>query len=425
MKAWASPCGTLLIVECLSGSAVRLLLVHQNFPGQFRQLAPYLLQQGHELVAICSHDRPINLPIRILRYAPPEATKGLKHFGATIWEEGLRRAEAVAHCVAGLLQEGWKPDCILAHSGWGETIGLPEFLSDVPQVIWPELWVRPEHGGHGVDPLKPVVGLPQQLEQLGRHTLTRVALDSARSWILPTRHQANSFPPEFQGRRLHVVHEGIDTTVACPNPSVHYGVRDVSIDRSVPTITFVNRNLERLRGFDMFMRALPLIQRANTSVRVMIVGDNEPGYAGGSTAGLPLRQILLEELAGQLDLDRIHFFGRIPHSQLIALMQASWVHVYLSYPFVLSWSLLEAMACGCCIVGSSGMPVAEAIEDGVQGMLVPMGDSNRLAQRVIGLLQSPELRLRLGEAARLEALRWDQSVTLPKIAAVIEEATCA
>ena len=404
---------------------MRLLLIHQNFPGQFRQLAPYLLQQGHELVAICSHPRPIPLPIRILRYTPPAKTEGLNHFGASIWDEGLRRAEAVAFCVDGLLKEGWKPDCVLAHSGWGETIALPEFLPDVPQVIWPELWVQPEHGGHGVDPLKPSVGLAQKLDQVGRHTLTRVALDSAHSWILSTRHQANSLPPEFQGRRLHVVHEGIDTTIACPNPSVSFGVRGVTIDRSVPTITFVNRNLERLRGFDMFMRALPKIQQAHRQVRVLIVGDNEPGYAGNTTGGRPLREVMLEELSGQLDLDRIHFLGRIPHAQLMAVLQASWVHVYLSYPFVLSWSVLEAMACGCCMVGSQGMPVAEVIQDGVQGLLVPMDDSDRLAQRVIGLLERPDLRLRLGEAARQEALRWDQSVTLPKIGAVIEEAMCS
>ena len=404
---------------------MRLLLIHQNFPGQFRQLAPYLLQQGHELVAICSHARPIHLPIRILRYEPPAKTEGLNHFGVCVWEEGLRRAEAVAGCVDGLLQEGWKPDCILAHSGWGETIALPEFLADVPQVIWPELWVQPEHGGHGVDPLKPPVGLAQKLDQVGRHTLTRVALDSAHSWILPTRHQANSLPPEFQGRRLHVVHEGIDTTIASPNSSVSYVVRGVTIDRSVPTITFVNRNLERLRGFDMFMRALPRIQRANSQVRVLIVGDNEPGYAGGTAGGRPLRELMLEELSGQLDLDRIHFLGRIPHAQLMAVLQASWVHVYLSYPFVLGWSCLEAMSCGCCMVGSQGMPVAEVIEDGVQGLLVPMDDSERLAQRVIGLLERPDLRRRLGEAARQEALRWDQKITLPKIGAVIEEAMCA
>ena len=395
---------------------MRLLLIHQNFPGQFRQLAPYLLQQGHDLVAICSHQRPVPFPIRLLRYPAPSKVEGLQHFGASMWAEALQRAESVAHAVAALLAEGWHPDGVLAHSGWGETLGLSEVLPNVPQVIWPELWVRPEHGGHGNDP-----GLPQRLEQLGRHALTRIALDQSSAWVLPTRHQANSFPPEFQGSRLHVVHEGIDASVACPNPQVRYGVRDFFIDRSVPTITFVNRNLERLRGFDMFMRAIPIIQRSHPNVRVLIVGDNESGYAGGSPGGEPLRNVMLRELQGQLDLDRIHFLGRIPHGQLMALLQASWVHVYLSFPFVMGWSLLEAMACGCCIVGSRGMPVEEVINDGVQGLLVSMGDVDLLARRVIALLKRPELRRRLGEAARQEALRWDQSVTLPLITRVIEE----
>ncbi|MCT0250838.1 glycosyltransferase [Synechococcus sp. CS-197] len=396
---------------------MRLLLIHQNFPGQFRQLAPYLLKQGHDLAAICSHQRPAPMPIQLLRYTPPSKVKGLQHFGGSMWLEALQRAESVTHAVAALLAKGWQPDAVLAHSGWGETLGISELLPDVPQVIWPELWVRPEHGGHGTDP-----GLPQKLEQLGRHALTRVALAEAQAWVLPTRHQANSFPSEFQGSRLHVVHEGIDASVACPNPLVRYSVRDCSIDRSVPTITFVNRNLERLRGFDMFMRALPMIQRAHSQVRILIVGDNESGYAGGSPGGEPLRQVMLRELQGELDLSRIHFLGRIPHPQLMALLQASWVHVYLSYPFVMGWSLLEAMACGCCIVGSRGMPVAEVIEDGVQGLLVPMGDVELLARRVIALLNAPDLRRNLGEAARKEALSWDQSVTLPQILRVIEEA---
>ena len=177
--------------------------------------------------------------------------------------------------------------------------------------------------------------------------LTDASLAQASAWVLPTLHQAKSLPATYQGERLHVIHEGIDTQLACPNPRVSYEVRGVRIDRSVPTITFVNRNLERLRGFDTFMRALPIIQRQFPTVRVVIVGDNEGGYGGGDPSGLPLRELMLRELQGQIDLERIHFLGRIPHPYLISMLQASWVHVYLSYPFILGWSLLEAMSCGC------------------------------------------------------------------------------
>ena len=401
---------------------VRLLLIHQNFPGQFRQLAPHLEQRGHELVAIASHQRPIALKGRVLRYQEPVSLKGVP-MGSQVWHEGLERACRVARIVEQLQQEGWRPDLILAHSGWGETLGLQEVWPTVPQLIWPELWVRPEHGGYGIDPLKPPSGLGSRLEQLGRNALTRTALSAARGWVLPTRHQAESLPPEFCDQRLHVIHEGIDTRLAHPNPEVRFEVRGIRIDRSVPTITFVNRNLERLRGFDLFMRSLPLIQKQHSRVRVLIVGDNDAGYGGSDGDGPPLRQRMLQELNGQLDLERIHFLGRVPHPMLMALLQASWVHVYLSYPFVLGWSLLEAMACGCCIVGSQGMPVEEAIEHNVEGRLIPMDQPELLAKEVLQLLAHPESRAHFGAAARRRALLYDRRLTLASMTSLIEAQT--
>lgn len=398
---------------------MRLLLIHQNFPGQFRQLAPYLEQKGHELVAIASHNRPIALHGRVIRYLEPAKLEGVPN-GSQIWHEGLERAMLVAHIAEQLAREGWRPDRILAHSGWGETLALSHIWPEVAQIIWPELWVLPQHGGYGVDPLKPEAGLASCLEQLGRNSLTRTALSDASSWVLPTRHQAESFPAEFQSNRLHVIHEGIDTRLAHPNPNVTYEVRGVQINRSVPTITFVNRNLERLRGFDLFMRSLPAIQRQHKQVRVVIVGDNDMGYGGGDAATSPLRQRMLEELQGQLDLERIHFLGRVPHPALIAILQASWVHVYLSYPFIMGWSLLEAMACGCCIVGSEGMPVAEAIDNNVEGRLVPMDQPDVLAEQVLQLLNDSNLRNRFGSAARQRALMYDQRLTLKALEKLID-----
>ena len=398
---------------------MRILLIHQNFPGQFRQLAPYLQQRGHELVAICSHQRPTGVDCRLLRYPEPVQPPDLP-LGTQLAHESFERAAIVAKLCAQLEAEGWRPDRICAHSGWGETLGLKEVWPQVPQILWPELWVLPEHGGFGVDPQKPAAGLAGRLEQLGRNSLTRAALAQAASWILPTRHQANSFPPEFQGARMQVIHEGIDSELACPNSAISLQVRGITLTRETPTITFVNRNLERLRGFDTFMRALPLIQRQHPSVRVLVVGDNAMGYGGPHPSGRSIKELMLEELQGQLDLERIHFLGRIPHPSLIALLQLSWVHVYLSYPFILGWSLLEAMACGCCIVGSQGMPVEEVIHNGVEGILVPINDPQKLAQRVLALMADAPLRQQLGTTARAAAVEWDQNKTLPLQAAVIE-----
>ena len=186
-------------------------------------------------------------------------------------------------------------------------------------------------------------------------------------------------------------------------------MRGITIDRSVPTITLVNRNLERLRGFDVFMRSLPAILSRHPHVRILIVGDNEAGY-GGDVGPMSLRERMLKELEGQLDLNRIHFLGRIPHPQLMAVLQASWVHVYFSFPFILGWSLIEAMACGCCIVGSQGMPVSEVIQDGVEGVLIPMNAPELLAEKVLQLLANPDVRLRLGKAARQRVLSFTISV---------------
>ena len=405
----------------VSGWAVKLLLVHQNFPGQFRQLVPYLLARGHELRAVCSHGRPLMPEVAAARYQePPKGDLPADAPGLGFWNEASQRAPQVHELCRQWHSKAWRPDLILGHSGWGETLLLKQLWPEVPQLIWPELWVQPQHAGIGVEPGQAQPTLQQRMEFELRNQLTRAALSHAAGWVVPTQHQASSFPDEFQGPRMHVIHEGIDSAVAAPNPEVSYMVRGIPINRSVPTITLVNRNLERLRGFHQFMRALPAIQRANSQVRVLIVGDNGYGYGGGEPDGRPLKELMLEELNGQLDLERIHFLGRIPYPSLLALLQASWVHVYLSYPFIMGWSLLEAMACGCCIVGSEGMPVEEVLVHRRNALLVPMAEPLRLAEAVLGLMGNSSLRQSLSHQAREDALRWDQSVMLPRLTALIE-----
>ena len=275
---------------------------HQNFPGQFRQLAPHLESRGHDLVAICSHQRPIALKGRVLRYSEPEKASGVP-LGTQLWHDGLQRSAAVAKLAQSLAAEGWKPDQILGHSGWGETLGLSAIWPDVPQIIWPELWIRPEHGGYGIDPLKPRITLESQLEQLGRNAMTRAALADATAWVMPTEHQA-TVAKEFRDKRLHVIHEGIDTQLAQPNPAVK-SLRGMS-DRSVPR----SRSLTAtgaLRGFDVFMRAPTIL--ASQDVRVLIVGDNEAGYGG--EGGSILFESVLKGLR-RLDLNRVIFSAGSP-----------------------------------------------------------------------------------------------------------------
>ena len=406
---------------------MRVLLIHQNFPGQFRQLLPLLKADGHDLRAICSHHRPLPDDILVQRYAEPDLSP-LASFdapGLPFWAEALSRAPQVAQLANQLRLEGWSPDLILGHSGWGETLLLKNVWPKVPIVIWPELWVQPKHAGIIMSPS----GFGPSLHQLADHTarnhLTSAALSSASAWVLPTQYQADSFPTNYQNERLHVIHEGINTRLASPRQDASYIVRGIKIDRTVPTITFVNRNLERLRGFDVFMRALPQILRANSKVRVLIIGDNGGGYAVGAEQGPPLKQRMLEELEGELDLERIHFLGRVPYEALLIILQASWVHIYLTKPFILGWSLLEAMSCGCTIVGSEGMPVAEVLRHGHNSLLVPIHSHEELARAVADLLANSSLRCLLGENARRDALKWDQKMMWPRFKGLFEQVIAA
>ena len=399
---------------------MKVLLIHQNFPGQFRHLVPHLLSQGHELRALCSHQRPLDLSFPLQRYQAPQETDLLDNpSGISFWSEALTRAPQVWHHCQAWNQQGWSPDVILGHTGWGETLLLHDLWPDVSQVLWPEMWVKPIHAGIGFEAGLHEPTLRKRIEFESRNQLTRAALSHAKAWVLPTRYQAESFPVELRDRRMHVIHEGIDTVIACPDPHATYNSRGILIDANIPTITFVNRNLERLRGFHQFMRALPSIQSFHPNVRVMIVGDDGVGYGGVEESGRPLREVMIEEVGCQLDFERIHFFGRIPYPALLTLLQASSVHVYLTYPFILGWSLLEAMACGCCIVGSSGMPMEEVITHGSNGMLIPFDQPHELAAMVNSLLANSSMRRKLGEKARVDSLAWDQSVMTPRFDALL------
>jgi glycosyltransferase involved in cell wall biosynthesis len=219
-----------------------------------------------------------------------------------------------------------------------------------------------------------------------------------------------------------VVHDGIDTTVIKPNPDVSLNLGNRRITREDEVITFVNRNLEPYRGYHVFMRALPTILKARPNARVIIVGGDKVSYGAAAPVGLSWKQIYLDEVKDQLDLSRVHFVGNLPYQHFIPLLQLSRVHVYLTYPFVLSWSLLEAMSCACAIVASDTDPLREAIIDGQTGLMSSFFDPLALANKVVNLLQNRALRERLGSQARRFAIdHYDLNrICLPKMVQIIE-----
>ena len=365
---------------------MKLLLVHQNFPGQFRDLGPALCDRGHELKAIGSSQRKTDPRIEVLRYEHQLGERSGMHPHSLEIDEWVHRSERVGNLAMGLKQRGWVPDVMLAHPGWGEALLLRQVFPSTPLVIWPELWLRPEH--MGIDPAEGLnVGQMQYLRI--KDWLVDGAMADASVAVVPTKYQASTFPQRWQ-HKIEVVHEGIpEEMMQLPRLQQLTIADGVTLMPGVPVVTFISRNLEPMRGFPTFMRALPNLLAGNPRLHVVIVGGNEVSYSSAPGDGRSWRDLMLEELGTRIDRKRVHLFGRIPHDQLQKLYRRSDLHVYLSKAFVLSWSLLELMACGTPVLAEANPMMEELIKPGVNGALW-RGDPESLAQAILTLLQKPD-----------------------------------
>ena len=349
---------------------MRFLFVHQNFPGQYRHLAAHLARGGHEVVAVGETPnlrRTPGLPgVKLYGYdAPPPIPNG---FSAHVLR-AIDRGKRVAAGAAKLRQAGFKPDVIAAHIGWGEALFLKDVFPAAKLVLYCEFFYRSRGADMGFDPEFP--STPEKRFRLRvMNAPLLMALDAADNGMTPTRWQHRQFPA-VQKPRIAVIHDGIDTDVVAP-----------AGDRDPELITYVARNLEPYRGFHGFMRAIPEIQRRRPQARIVIVGGDEVSYSPRLRPGETYRQRLLAELGDRIDLSRVEFRGKVPYAEYLALLRRSAVHVYLTYPFVLSWSLLEAMSAGCLVVASRTAPVEEVMRDGENGLLVDFFSPEAIAERI-------------------------------------------
>ncbi|MFE1598265.1 glycosyltransferase family 4 protein [Methylobacterium sp. ID0610] len=403
---------------------MRVLFVHQNFPGQYRHVAPALAARpGHAVVALGINPAPPLPGVRHLRYpVAGRSTPGI-HRLAQDFETKVLRGEAAARAAFGLKAEGFTPDVICGHPGWGETL----FLKDV----WPETrllsFVEFSYSARGADvgfdpefPAREGEGLfPVRARNAGQF----LAFEASDRLVSPTRWQASRVPAPFHDR-LSVIHDGIDTDLVRPDPRAR-----ITFDRDGLTlapgdevVTFVNRNLEPYRGYHSFMRALPEILRRRPRARAVLVGGTDVSYGARPPAGRTWRDIFLDEVKADLDLSRVHFVGRVPYATYLNLLQVSAAHVYLTYPFVLSWSMLEAMAAGCVVIGSATAPVEEVIRDGENGVLVDFFSPGAIAGAVVRALAEPEAHRPLRAAARRTAEGYDlKRICLPQHLRLIED----
>lgn len=400
---------------------MNILFIHQNFPGQFKFLAPALAAQGHTVVAMTMQktEVPHWQGVRLVPYSASRGTTPNVHPWVSDFETKAIRGEACFWAALKLKAEGFHPDVVMAHHGWGESLFVKEVWPQARLGIYCEFFYHPQGADVGFDP----EFAPQDAGNACRLRLKNLNnllhLEMADAGISPTHWQASTFPEPFRSK-ITVVHDGIDTAAVAPDPRVKLTLNgELTLTRQDEVITFVNRNLEPYRGYHQFMRALPEILKRRPNARVLIVGGDDVSYGARPENGHKWKDIFAAEVRPQIsdaDWQRVHFLGHIAYALFVPLLQLSTVHVYLTYPFVLSWSLLEAMSAGCAIVGSDTQPLHEAIAHNETGRLVNFFDPHQLADQVCDLLDQPDERRRLGRNARAFAqAHYDlKTVCLPK-----------
>jgi glycosyltransferase involved in cell wall biosynthesis len=380
---------------------MKILFVHNNFPAQYRNLAAVLANEpGFELAAIgASNAQPIPA-VKLIKYALPDADVSGTHPFARRFDLECRRAEQVLYSLSTLAASGFAPDAILAHPGWGETLPLRTMFPDARQLVYCEFFYGAEGRDIGFDPEFPMSGRDGHIGLQLKNATTLLALADCDVGISPTYWQQSTFPRHYQSK-IEVIHEGIDTSRVRPDAQARLMLPNGrQVGRSDEIVTFVVRNLEPLRGYHIFMRALPEILRRRPNAQIVIIGRDGLSYGLPPPAGSNWKSIFLEEVRDRLDMSRVHFMGGVPYNTFVKALQVSSAHVYLTYPFVLSWSALEAMSAGCLVIGSDTAPVREVISSGDNGVLVPFFAVDELAEKVVEALQRPDRFNAIKEAAR-------------------------
>lgn len=387
---------------------MRILIIHQNFPGQFRHVAAdWARRPGWQVVGIGRDTAPglPNVPgLKLIRYKPHRGVNPSQHHYLRRMEDAVLHGQAVARILLDLKRQGFTPDAILAHPGWGETLYAKDVFPGARLVHFSEWFYNappPEaleaaartaerrdwaFADIGFDPEFPV-GFDDVARIRSWNALHLLNLENCDAAISPTRWQKAQHPRAYLDK-IAVAHEGIDTENLGPDPHAHYKLPSGHVIRAgEPVITYVSRNLEPYRGFHSFMRALPRIQREHRTCHTVIVGGDEVSYGGRpkDSKHKNWREKMLAEVGDQLDPARTHFLGKVPYADYKKILQISAAHAYLTYPFVLSWSMLEALASGCHVVASDTAPVREVLEPlGVPR--VGIFDLPQIAERLLAAL---------------------------------------
>ena len=385
---------------------MRLLVIHQNFPGQFGHLVKvWSKRPGWDVRALGRETAP-GLPgfNKLIRYKLARQGHANQHPYLRQMEAATLHGQASARAMLQLRQSGFTPEVILAHPGWGETLYAKDVFPNARLIHLCEWYYSAEGADLGFDP-----EFPLSFDDRTRirtwnalHTLNLTNCDAA---VSPTQWQRSRHPEIFQSK-IAVQHEGLDTQMLGPDPTASIVTPSgVTLRSGDPIVTYVARNLEPYRGFHIFMRALERIQKSHPRCHSLIVGGDDVSYGKRPKDAPNWREQMLREVT--LDPERTHFLGRVPYAQYLRVLQVSAAHVYLTYPFVLSWSLIEAMGCGAPIVASDTAPVREVLRNGDNARLVNFFDVDAVAAATGDLLDGAGSLQMIGWRALCDAQRYD------------------
>ncbi len=406
---------------------MRILFMHPNFPAQFRHAAAALARNTeNEVVFACTNLRPEWKIPRVrkvqfgTRFSPPETGHKLARF----YEQAVAQGEAGYVLCRKLAEAGFVPDVVVGHSGWGATMYVRDALPKTPFLGYFEWFYDAEGADIRFDPSAPI-SEAHRLSLRARNAVILNDLAACRAGMTPTQWQADQFPTEFAGK-LHVRHDGVDTDFFVPlsEKDTARGLVLPGLDLSGvhEVVTYATRGLEPYRGFPQFMEALPAILDARPDAHVVIVGEDRVCYGKAPAEGGSWKSVMLERLRGTPGMDRVHFTGGLPYGQYRQVLQHSKAHVYLTRPFVLSWSMLEAMSCGVPLIASATPPVQEVVRHGENGLLVDFFAPDAIARAVCTALAAPGDLHAMRRAARQTMLdRYCLQTLLPGTVRLIED----
>jgi glycosyltransferase involved in cell wall biosynthesis len=384
---------------------MNVLFIHQNFPAQFVHLAPALVAAGCTVKALTIGGRAL-AGVDVRPYALTDKPLLPASDVVSDIEVKLRRATACAQAMRQLQADGFQPQLIIAHPGWGESLFCKDIWPGAVLVAYGEFYYQAEGADHGFDPEFSTSTIDSRMRLRMRNTALLHAYQAADAILCPTAWQKQCLPLELQAKAT-VIFDGIDTRRVAPdaNASIHLQRQGIRLAKGDEIITFVNRNLEPYRGFHTFMRALPAILARRPNARCVMVGGNGVSYGAMPNGFKNWREVMLAEVGSRLPMDRVHFVGKVDYAHYLRLLQVSACHVYLTYPFVLSWSCIEAMSAGCTVVGSRTAPVLDVLAHGQNSLLFDFFDTQALTTQVCDVLANPAAHAPLGSAARREAVR--------------------